>query len=415
MIRAMGLRTSVGNFLTPPHRRELPALTTRSIDSFVDEPGLTEQLLYAQGLRSTPYRAMGIRDALSIPAYLRAAQLVAGLIGGLPLLAYRNGQLLNPTPRIVARPDPFQIVRNFLFGVGWNVATRGEAILYAAAVDTDGEPLSILNLPTHEVTVEWADESQLVKSWSWRGRRLAPDRVRHVPYICPPGELRGVGPLQLIGAAVSAAVEADEWAARYFAESGLTSVHLHSEAKLTDAEADVIRERWIGNVGSVRVTSGGLMTSNEFGTSPHDAQLIEARMHARGEAAVAFGIPGKLLEYASAGSSLTYENVGELMTDFARSTLAPMYLVPIEQSITDFLVRSLTVRFDLDELLRPDPRTRFDIHKIAIEAGIYPAAYAAQVEGISSGDPSTAPVPAPGPIPTGLPSAEGGTMGIPIS
>lgn len=411
----MGIRTSLATFLTPPHRRELPALATRAIDSFADEPGLTEQLLAVQGLRTTPYRTFGIRDALSIPAYLRSVQLIAGLIGGLPMLAYRNGELMTPTPRIVARPDPFQIVRNFLFGVGWNIASRGEAILYAAALDADGEPLSILNLPTHEVTVEWADESQLVKSWSWRGRRLAPDRVRHVPYICPPGELRGVGPLQLTGAAVSAAVEADEWAARYFGESGLTSTHLHSEAKLTDKEADTIKERWIAGVSSVRVTSGGVMSSTQLGTSPHDAQLIEARMHARGEAAVAFGIPGKLLEYASAGSSLTYENVGELMTDFARSTLAPMYLVPIEQSITDFLVRSMTVRFDLDELLRPDPRTRFDIHAIAIDKGIYPAAYAAQVEGIAGGDPATAPVPAPGPIPSGIPSGEGGAVGVPIA
>lgn len=385
-------------------------LTTRSIDSFSSMPGLTEQLLYAQGLRSQPWRAMTPRDALTVPAYQRAVTLIAGLMGGLPLQSYRNGALENPTPRIVARPDPFQIARNFLFGIGWNMASRGEAVLYAAGVDGDGEPVSILNLPLHELQVEWWDDSQLERRWSWRGRELARERVRHIPYILQPGELRGVGPLQLTGAALSVAVEADEWAARYFGEGGIVATHLHSESRLSDKEADAIRDRWIEQRSSVRVTSGGLLTAATLGADPKQLQLVESRLHSRGEAAVAFGIPGKLLEYAAQGSSLTYENVGDLLTEFARATLSPMYLVPVEQSITDLLVRSRTVRFDLMELLRPDPKTRFDIHAIAIDKGIYPPEYAAQVEGIVPGAASTAPIPAAGPSPS-VPAATSAAAG----
>lgn len=119
-----------------------------------------------------------------------------------------------------------------------------------------------------------------------------------------------------------------------------------------------------------------------------------------------FGMPGKLLEYAMSGSSLTYENVGDLMTEFARTTLAPLYLTPIEEAITDFVVRRRTVRFDLGELQRADPRTRFDIHKIAIDSGIYDAAYAAMSEGITGGSLTTAPVAAAGPRPE-VPDGQG--------
>jgi hypothetical protein len=129
-------------------------------------------------------------------------------------------------------------------------------------------------------------------------------------------------------------------------------------------------------------------------------------MHSRGEAAVLFGMPGKLLEYAEQGSSLTYQNVGDLMTEFVRTTLAPSYLVPIEAALTDFLVRRRTVRFDLSELQRADPKTRFDIHAIAIAQGIYDAQYAQVAEGIAPGAATTAPTPGPGPIPS-IPDAYG--------
>lgn len=394
-------------------RRDLaggpPELSTRSIDSFADAPGLTEQLLAIQGMRDVPYRTMSVRQALSVPAVMHSVQLIAGIIGSLPMLAYRNGVQMNPTPRLVARPDPFTTVRGFLFGTGWNMAARGEAIHYAAAVDADEAALTILNLPLAEVQVDW-DERQLERTYTWRGRALDAARVRHIRLFDIPGELRGLGPLQLMGAALSVAAEADEWAARYFGEGGLTAVHLHSEAKLTDAEADAIKARWIERTSAVRVTSGGVMTAAPLGIAPAEAQLVESRMHSRGEMAVAFGIPGKLMEYSAAGSSLTYQNVGDVMTDFARQTLSPMYLVPIEQAMTDFLTRSTVARFDLAELLRADPKTRYGIHQVAIASGIYPAEYAAAAEGVIPGASGTMPAPAPGDVPDGLPSAANGYL-----
>jgi HK97 family phage portal protein len=395
----MGIRDRVVEFV---RARDL---STRSLDSFEDHPGLTEQLLAVQGIHSTPWRSLGVAEALAVPAYGRAVQIIASLVGALPLESYYDGALERPTPRIVARPDPWQTARDFQYGVAWNMASRGTAILYAAAVDTDGEPLSILNLPTAECQIDW-DERHIERIVTWRGRALATARVRIVRLDPVPESAWGSGPLQRTGAAISAAAEADEWAARYFAEGGVPATHLHSQAKLTDAEAEAIRSRWQERASTVRVTSGGVMTAAPLGVSPHDAQLLDARMHSRGEAAVLFGMPGKFLEYAEQGSSLTYQNVGDLMTEFVRTTLAPLYLSPIEAALTDFLVRRRSVRFDLAELQRADPKTRFDIHAIAIAQGIYDAQYAQVVEGIAPGASSTAPTPGPGPIPS-IPDAYG--------
>jgi HK97 family phage portal protein len=380
-------------------------LLTREIDPEA-EPGLTEQLLYVQGIRSQPWRALSITEALTIPAVFRANHLVASLVASIPLRSYQDGALID-SPRLIARPDPFTPRRRFYYGVGWHLASRGESILYAAAVEADRrQALTILNLPLREVEVEWADDRQLEKRYSWRGRPLDSWRVKHLAFVMEPGELRGKGPLQIVGAALGAAAEADEWAARYFGEGGLTAVHLHSETKLLDEEAEAIRKRWIDTKSAVRVTSGGVMTASPLGTPPAEAQLIEARLHNRGEVAVMYGMPGKLLEYGAPGSSLTYENVGDLMTEFARTTLSPTYLTEIEEAMTDYLPRAMTTRFDLDDLQRADIKTRYDVHSIAIETGIYDAAHAAREEGITPGDPDRAPVPAAGPEPGGIPSAQ---------
>lgn len=384
-------------------------LATRQIDPGA-EPGLTEQLLYVQGLRTQPWRALSPREALTIPAVFRANHLVASLVATIPRRVYQDGQLMTVTPRLIARPDPFQLRHTFYYGIGWNVATRGEAIIYAAAVDVDRRPLTLLNLPLHEVRVEWANTAQLERRYTWRGRELDSDRVRHLFWVLEPGELRGAGPLQLIGAAFGAAAEADEWAARYFGEGGLTAVHLHSETKLTDAEAEAIRERWISTRSAVRVTSAGVLTAEVLGTKPAEAQLVEARLHNRGEVAVAYGMPGKLLEYGAPGSSITYQNVGELGTEYARLTLEPTILEPLEELLTDFLPRSMTVLHDLDKLQRADIKTRYEVHDVAIERGIYGPDYAAQAEGIAPGSPDTAPVPAAGPDPQGIPDAQ--TAGV---
>lgn len=373
-------------------------LEQRSIDSFTDYPGLTEQLLSVQNARSGPWPKLGIREALAIPAYGRAVGLIASLVGALPLRSYYDGALETPTPRILARPDPFQLARDFYFGVAWNMASRGTAILYAAALDVDRSPISILNLPTSECQIDW-DDRRVERVVKWRDKPLSSERVRIVRLYADPESAWGLGPLQMTGAAISAAAEADEWSARYFHESGVIATHLHSQAKLTDSEADAIQTRWIDKRSSVRVTSGGLLTASPLTTNPKEAQLLDARQFARGEASVLFGMAGKLLEYAGDGSSLTYQNVGELLTEFVRITLAPLYLAPIEAAMTDLIVRRRTARFDVDELQRADIRTRYDVHAIAIDKGIYPAEYAAVLEGIRPGAANTAPIPAAGPAP----------------
>lgn len=61
--------------------------------------------------------------------------------------------------------------------------------------------------------------------------------------------------------------------------------------------------------------------------------------------------------------------------------------------MSDLLSRSTVSRFNVKGFLRADVKTRFQVHKIAIESGIYDSDYAQKEEGIIAGDVEYAPIP----------------------
>jgi HK97 family phage portal protein len=301
---------------------------------------------------------------------------------------------MDEPPAILRRPDPHTTRRRFVQQTVWNMATRGEAFWYVSARDPDGKPAALLVVPGREVTVEWNDD-RTRKLYTWRDRPMQPGQMRHLTFAEEDGGLRGVGPLQLCGAAVSAAIESTEWAAAFFAEGGVPSVNLHSAVELAEDEATALRDKWLENAGNTaRVTSGPLEL-REVQVNPADGQLLEARMAGTGDAATMFGIPAHLLSYSQPGSSLTYQNLDMVAVELVRFCLGPGYLEPIEDELSDCMTRSTTAQFWVNGLQRADPKTRWETYEKAV-AVLGPdegAQYAREQEGLVPGNPNVAPMP----------------------
>ena len=405
----MGLVRDTWRWLTEP-------LEERSIDSFEDHPGLTEQLMAVQGLTPRPWRVASLREALGVPGIQRAVSLIANTTGSLSVRAYRDGMPMPEVPRIVARPDPYLTPREFYRDTAYYLATRGEAVWWIAARDSDGNPASLIVVPLAELTIEPNERDRRFPIYRWgnqRGFRYAPvaspnGAFVHITYLREPGQLRGVGPLQMCGAAVSVTVESQEWAANFFASGGIPSVHIKAAMKLSPEEAANLKEDWVSTPSNMpKVSDPTIDDVTAFEMSPQSAQLNEARLSNVGEAARMFGIPGSLLEFSVPGSSLTYTNVAEEYAKFIRTSLAINYLEPIEQALTDLLTRSTVARFDVQGLLRADVKTRWEVYEKAV-AVLGPdegAQYARSHEGLAPGDPELQPVPPaqPASIPTRIP------------
>lgn len=410
----MALWDRVTQFLALQPWQE-PQLQTRSDDSSISD------LIARFNVREAVWRPASIRSAMSVPAIFRSVAFISNTVGTLSLEAFRNGVKLAPEdrPRVIVRPDPFQRPREFFRDTAYNIVTRGESWWWVAKRDTDGSALSVLNVPPHEVTVTERERDLRFPIIEWRGREMPNDDMVQITFLREPGELRGKGPLQMCDAAVSVAVEAQEWAANFYAEGGKGGTLIKSASPLgqtpdgwsEDAathEADIMRAQWVARAhNTVRVIDPSIDSVEEHDPNEAGAQMLESRGYQVGEAVRMIGVPASILAYGVAGTSLTYQNVGQELDKFTRITLVPDYLEPIEQAMSDLLTRSTVARFNLEGLRRNDAKTRWEIYEIAGKViGQQAAAdLANEAEGLTPGDIERAPVPfsVPQAVPTSLP------------
>jgi hypothetical protein len=99
------------------------------------------------------------------------------------------------------------------------------------------------------------------------------------------------------------------------------------------------------------------------------------------------GIPTPLLLVSLAGgSSLTYQNIGQVYSEFIRSTLQPLYLTPIENAWSDLLPRTQTMRFDVNDIFRIELAARVDVYEKLLGMGVVTADWIQRNEGIRPPD-----------------------------
>ncbi len=340
-----------------------------------------------------PWAVASPDEALSVPAIFRAVTLISNTVGMLNLEVYRNRQLLEEDiPKVVTRPNPLSTPRVFFRDTAFYMATRGEAWWWIARRDSDGIPLSLYPIPPWEITVESNPRNRLKPKVKWLSKTIDLDDLRHITYMPDHSGLRGEGPLQKCGAAVSVSVEAQEWAANFFSGS-VPSIIGTTDVDLSPTDANALDKQWAEKPSNLPRWLGNGVKVEDFALDASKAQMVETRRFNDGQAAVMFGIPGSLLEYSMPGSSLTYQNVEGEYTKFVRTCLRPNYLEPIEQAMTDLLTRSTVARFNADELLKADIKTRFEVYQIAIDSGVYTPEDARRFEGMTPGDVEIAPVP----------------------
>ena len=353
------------------------------------------------------FRVPSVDEALGVPAIFSAVTLIAGSMGTLTMDAYRNQRLVRSEdrPRLIVRPNPFSKPYDFWFLSAFYKATRGERWWWVAKRDPiDGHALSLFPVPPWEITVAENDNNRLRPIIKWLDRTIPNEDMIHDFWFPDHSGLRGRGPLQMAGAAVSAAVEAQQWAANFFSGS-IPSLIGTTEQDMTEDELQALDRQWNEKPPNLPrwMTNGMKMGESPF--DPERAQLTEVRQYSVGDVARMFSMPGSLIEYQMSGSSLTYRNDAGIWTDFQRRCLGPIFAEPVEQDMSDLLTRSTTAQFDFSRLLRADDKTRYETYQVGIDAGFLTPEEARRKEGFDPGSSEYAPVPVAPPqaIPTLLP------------
>jgi HK97 family phage portal protein len=404
----MGLRDSFLNLISLG-AYEPAAVETRSVDPWLPAPDLATQLAALHN-QPRPWRLPSIMDALGVPAIKRAVILITHTGASLEMEAFRNGVKMADGPRLLSRPDPYSTSWEFKRDTLYNYCTRGEFVWWIAKRDPDGRATALINVPLAELNVEANPRNRLrpvytwgsVESTRWTPATTDGDFV-HMTYMKEPGALRGLGPLQLCGAAISVSVEAQEWAANFYAGGGVPPIVLRTNPsiELSSDEATEAKAAWMNTPSNTpQVLDGDWEEPWESHSNPQGAQMLDSRAHQNGEAALIFDMPGSLLDFSTPGSSLTYQNVAEEYTKWVRSGLLPTYLEPFEQAMSDLLTNSTIAKFSVAALQRADAKTRMETYAIGIPLGVIPLEDAQAAEGVIPGSIETAPVPAAAPAAT---------------
>ena len=304
---------------------------------------------------------------LSVPAIWRATTMISDSIGVLPLYAYRNNQKVDPTPRLLERPNPLETRVETISAMVAALILHGNYVAILGELGPTGYPESIYPVSPERVMIHKINGN---KVFTIDQVDYQASEIFHVKGFSMPGDVAGIGIIAAQRQGIAAAVAVMEYAARYFDGGTMPSYVIKSaNPDLTEDEADLLKLKWMEHY-SGRSRRPAVMNSTTtvepLTANASDSQLVEARNQAIADAANIVGIPGNFI--GAPNTSRTYTNTELQGIEYIKTSLAPL-TARIEATFTDYIPRGQTAEFSFDSLLRVDTLTRYQAHKLALDSG----------------------------------------------
>ncbi|MET0771770.1 MAG: phage portal protein, partial [Candidatus Limnocylindrales bacterium] len=294
-----------------------------------------------------------LADALRMPSVIRAVQLLAGTLAQMAPLAYRDEVLLELQPRILRRPSPFGSRYEFVYQTVYallagdeNAAKAGNAWWMVTSRDSEELPTAVILLPGSEVRVEW-DEKRFVPRTHWRGQLVPARDIIHIALGRRPGGLLGRSPIEDGLDALAVGDTAERFAASWFLSSGIPSVTLKVPGAMDAVEADKLKRQWMAAHAGPEPTPAVLTGGVELDVpdmDPQRSQLQEARDYTNTITARLLGIPAPMLHVSTSGATITYVGAAGAMEELVKTTVAPIYMPPLEAAFGELLPRTQSAR-----------------------------------------------------------------------
>lgn len=311
--------------------------------------------------------AVDTESTLSVPAIWRATTMIADSVGVMPLQAYRNDQKIEPTPRLLERPNPLETRIETISAMVAALLLHGNYVAILGEPGPTGYPESIYPVAPERVTIMKIDGRKIFRIDE---TDYTSDQIFHIKGFSLPGDVAGIGIIAAQRQGIGAAVAVMEYAARYFNGGAMPSyVIKSSNPDLEENEAELLKIKWMEHYGGKSRIPAVLNASTDIEpltANANDSQLVEARNQAVSDSANIVGVPGNMV--GAPNTSRTYTNVEAQGLEYLRTSIAPL-TTRIEASFTDYLPRGQMAKFNYDSLLRADTYTRYQAHKLALEAG----------------------------------------------
>jgi HK97 family phage portal protein len=181
-----------------------------------------------------------------------------------------------------------------------------------------------------------------------------------------PGALKGMALAGQHQAALSLAIAAEDFGAKFFSTGGRPSGVLSTDVILKADQREQIRTKYqrllqgsgLDSMGDIHILEAGLKY-NSISTNPDEAQFLSTRKYAVHEMARIFGVPPHMLYEMDRA---TYANAEQNNKEFLTYTLLP-YIRRIEKAINAFMLsdadrKKYFAKFSVEGLLRADSTGR---------------------------------------------------------
>lgn len=313
-------------------------------------------------------------NALTLSTVYRAVSILSTAVSQLTLDAWRSGEAIE-RPAVLRRPDVNTHLSAFLEGTVTSLATSGNAY-WRLTRNARSEVTNVTLLDP------WQAHPNEDATLGYGGKTLKADEFRHLALLRLPGRTEGLGPIQACREEIRQAMQLGRYSGAIFDTGSIPSGVLKTDQNLSPDQARQFQDAWEArDPRSVAVLGHGLDYRPVL-LDPESAQFLESQQFSTTSIARLFGIPAHLLLAAVEGSAMTYTNVAQADLAFVRWTLS-QYTREIEEAFTSILPGTQTARFNLDAILRPDTRSRYEAHEIAIRAGFLSVEEVREIEGLS--------------------------------
>lgn len=343
----------------------------------------------------------------SLIPYFASVRVLAEQVSALPMQSFRqdgdlskkitDGQLIK-SPSVIDRRVTW--VRKAVI----SLATQGNAVGIITGFDGLGFPTGIEWIPYSEVHI---DESNfLTPRFYWAStagyQELPRERVVHIPWFVEPGKTAGMSPISAFARSIGVGLHAQEYGASWFQNGGVPpATFKNTQRTVSTEQAEEITARLVASLRSGRpLTYGADWEFSAIEISPEEAQFIQTMKMNATQIAAIFGIPPEWVG-GETGGSLTYNSPEQNSLHVYTTVLLP-WLTLIEDHLSALLPERQFVKFNPDGILRGDTKTRYEAHKVAIDAGFLTVD---EVREMENRPPLPKPkTPTPIPVPVGEPN-----------
>ena len=315
--------------------------------------------------------------ALSLSTVYRAIMILATGGSQLTVDVWRGEEQIDPKPALIRRPDVDASLSAFIEQTITSMAVSGDAYWQLTR--------NARNEVTNAVVLNpWECNEDIEKNVLHVASQTTPltrTKYHHLKLLRVPGKAKGLGPIQACRLELEGAKDLRDFASDWFVSGDVPTGILKSDQVLTPAQAEQYKQMWQNRVKHEIAVLGSGLGYSPILLSPKDAQFIENQQFTTTGVARLFGIPAHLLLAAVEGSSMTYQNIAQADLAFIRWTLMK-YLREIEEAFSALLPGTQTARFNLDALLRPDTKSRYEAHEIGLRARFLTVNEVRRMEGL---------------------------------